>query len=272
MLIKILRHMRNVKSFIVIIAVYTLGHCTSCIDQSPHKKVYNGIDAELYKDTPAWQLVSALDNGKFELAKEQIRKDSSLANFVELVYGNSVLFWAALKSNEKAVELLLNNGARVNMCNYFGESPLEMAAFYNPCESNILHMMLKNQPLNDSMSLYLRNEALVLASKNCLNKVQLLIKNGATPYWISNTDTPLQTLTPLSAAIVQKRFDIVEYYLIDLGVDPSTGSITTIDGDVVSITELLQKSYNVERTFGQEKTREQIQRILEFLEKKEPKR
>lgn len=260
--------MNNLTRIILIVTACIMECCTSPFSQNPQKMVYNGIDAELYKNTPAWQLVRALDRGKFELAKEQITKDSSLANFVEPVYGNSVLFWAALNSNEKAVELLLNNGARVNMCNYFGESPLEMAAFFNPCESNILQMMLKHQPLNDSMSLYLRNEALVLASKNCLNKVQLLINNGATPYWISNTETPLQTLTPLSAAIVQERFDIVEYYLIDLGVDPSIGSITTIDGDTISIKELLQKSYKVERTFGQEETRQQISKILDFLEKK----
>jgi len=260
--------MNNLTIIILIFTACILECCTSPFSQNHQKKVYNGIDAELYKDTPAWQLVRALDNGRFELAKEKIRKDSSLANFVEPVYGNSVLFWAALNSNEKAVELLLNNGARVNMCNFFGESPLEMAAFYNPCESNILQMMLKHQPKNDSMSLYLRNEALVSASSNCLNFVKLLVSNKANPSWISKKDKTFNALTPLSESVVQKKFDIVEYYLIDLGVDPSIGSITTIDGDTISITELLQKSYKVERTFGQEETRQRISKILDFLEKK----
>jgi hypothetical protein len=129
-------------------------------------------------------------------------------------------------------------------------------------------MMLKHQPKNDSMSLYLRNEALVSASSNCLNFVKLLVSNKANPSWISKKDKTFNALTPLSESVVQKKFDIVEYYLIDLGVDPSIGSITTIDGDTISITELLQKSYKVERTFGQEETRQRISKILDFLEKK----
>lgn len=255
---------------IFFITAYTFGCCTSCINQTHHKKVYNGIDAALYQDTPSWDLVHAMDIGNWEQAKEEIKKDSSLANFIEPNYGNSVLFWAALNSNEKAVELLLSSGAEVNKGNFSGDSPLEMAAFYNPCESHILGMLLTHQPGEDSLTSYFRNEALVLASKKCLNNVKLLIDSGADPNWISKTETPLKTLTPLSASVVREKFDIAAYYLIELGVNPSTGSITSIDGDTILITELLQKSYNVIRTFDQEKTRQQIQKILDFLEKKDP--
>jgi len=48
-----------------------------------------------------------------------------------------------------------------------------------------------------------------------------------------------------------------------------TGSIIGNDGDTITITELLKKSYNTERIFDHEKTRQQIRKILDYLELKE---
>jgi len=263
------KSMTYVKLNITLISLFIIACNISCVNQSDQTKVYFGIDAELYKNTPAWNLVQALDMGNYSLASEEMNKDSSLANFIEPKYGNSVLLWAVLNSNEKAVDFLLKSGSNVNKSNLFGDSPLEIAAFYNDRNSIILKKLIDHQPKNDSLSSYLRDKALIAASKNCLNNVKLLINNGANPNWDSKTAAPVVNHSPLSAAVVNERYDIVEYYLIELNVNPSTGSIIGNDGDTITITELLKKSYNTERIFDHEKTRQQIRKILDYLELKE---
>ena len=260
--------MSYLKTCVIVISVSVIMCINSCNNQTDQKKVYNGINAKLYKNTPAWNLVHSMDIRNWELAKEEIRKDSSLSNFIEPLYGNSLLFWAALNSNDKAVQLLLNSGAEVNKCNFTGNSPIEIAAFYNNCDSHILQMMLEHQPGNDSLTTYLRNEALIAASKNCLKKVKLLINYKANPSWVSIKSEVFKTITPLAMSVIQEKFDIVEYYLIELNVDPSTGSFIRNNGDTVRITEQLHASFSAERTFDQEKTRQQINKILDFLAKK----
>ncbi len=259
--------MRYLTPCIALLAVCISGCINSCVNQTAQKKVHSGIDAELYKDTPSWNLVHAMDIGNFELAREEIRNDSSLVDYIEPIYGNSVLFWAALNSNEKAVELLLTSGAEVNKCSFSGDSPLEMAAFYNPCKSPILKMMLAHQPKNDSLTSYLKNEALIEASKNCLSYVKLLVDYKAIPSWVSKRDNVFKTITPLAMSVVHEKFDIVEYYLFECRVEPSSGNIINNKGDTILMTDILWKSYNAERTFDQEKTRQQIRKILDFLEK-----
>lgn len=255
------------KTGIIILFYCVFLSFNSCTINTSQKKVYNGIDAKLYKNTPAWNLVRALDVGDLKLAKGEIEKDSSISNYAEPVYGNSILFWAALNSNDNAVKLLLQCGAEVNKCNFSGDSPLQMAAFYNDCNSPILQIMLEHQPEYDSISFFYRNEALIRASSNCLKKVELLVEYKANPNWISKRDDVFETITPLGMSVVQEKFDIVEYYLIELAVNPSLGNIVNNQGDTISIIELLYKSYNTERTYDQEKTQQHIKRILDFLEK-----
>jgi ankyrin repeat protein len=207
--------------------------------------------------------------GNLSKATEEINKDSSLANFIEPKYGNSLLLWAVLNNNEKAVELLLKSGAVVNKFNFFGDSPLEVSALYNTCDSEILQILLKYQPIDDSLTIYIRNEALINASKNCLNNVKLLVKNNANPLWISKKGEVFNSISPLAMSVIQEKYDITEYYLFELGIDPSSGNIINSKENTILMIDILQKSYSAKRTFDQEKTRQQIQKILDYIKSKE---
>ena len=116
------------------------------------------------------------------------------------------------------------------------------------------------------MTIILRNEALVGASKECLKNVKLLIGYGADPYWVSLKDSSMKTYTPLEAATIHQKYDIVEYYIKELGVDPASGMVVTIDGDTVTVKESLQKEYYAYYTKDEQK--KQIKKILNLLEAK----
>lgn len=229
--------------------------------------LYNGNDPRAYLNSPAMPLVNALDKGRWRVAKEEIRKNPSIVNYCDSNYRNPILYWAALNSNYKAVKLLLDAGADVNRINIGNESPLDVAAYYIDCDSPILQMMLEHQNEKDSLTQILRNEALVRASASCLSNVKLLVKYGANPLYVSQKDLVFENYTALAEAIVQGNYDIAAYYIIELGVDPKSGGIVNNRGDSISAIEQLKKSYKMERTFDEDKTRSQIKRILDFLER-----
>lgn len=249
----------------IIAGLCAILESSSCRVRKTSEIDYNGNDARLYQNTPAWELVNALNNANWNVARSVLKNDSALANYAESTYGNPVLFWAVLNKSDKAVDILLAFGADANKMNHFSESSVELAAYFPSCDNSIFSKILMHQFENDSMTVILRNEALVVASKECLKNVKLLIEYGADPYWISSKDTIMKTYSPLEAATIHQKYDIVEYYIKEIGVNPASGILVTVDGETVTVKESLQKEYYAYYTNDEQK--KQIKNILDFMEK-----
>jgi len=255
---------------LIIAGILVILESSSCKVRKTGEVNYYGYDARLYQNTPVWELVNALNNANWNEAIIILKNDSALANYAESTYGNPVLFWAVLNKSDKAVDILLTFGADANKMNHFSESSVELAAYFPPCDNSIFSKILMNQYKDDSMTIILRNEALVGASKKCLKNVKILIEYGADPYWVSLKDSFMKTNTPLEAATIQQKYDIVEYYIKELGVDPASGVLVKIDGDTVTVKESLQRDYYAYYTKDEQK--KQIKKILDLLEAKNLKK
>ena len=251
------------KQLIFILTVFSFVLFTSCDFRYPY------ANPKTYKDTPAWNLVKALDNKNWKRAKEEINKNPKLVNYTDPAFGNSILLWAVVNENEIAVDLLLKAGADVNKSDFKGDNPLSIFTELNKTNDKILLNLLRHQPENDSITIIRRNEALVLASKNTLSQVKLLIRYNANPEYRCENDSSFKNNSPLSMAIVQQKYDIVAYYLGVLNVNPSSGCFINHQGDTTySINQLLEEDYNEALKQNNTDNSQKIKMIMDFLIKK----
>lgn len=220
-------------------------------------------------DTKAWELVKSFDQKKWNKARDILINDSSIANYQDTIYENSLLFWAALNDNVKASKILLDFGADVNTGNTDNESPLEIAAhIFTECDSPILEMMLKHQPEDDSLTQYRRNEALVKASSDCLKKVKLLIEYGANPYYTSQNVELFYGYNSIQRAKIHEKYSILRYFLIELKLNPDSGITVNNGGDSSTVLQSLNEDYKKESRYGNEEIHQQIKELIDFLEQK----
>ncbi|MEG2181110.1 MAG: ankyrin repeat domain-containing protein [Bacteroidales bacterium] len=90
-------------------------------------------DYRLFQETPAWNLAKAVwdqDTGKIGRI---VRQDSSLVNYREDKYGQTLIFIAIQWDHFKSVKALVDNGADINIRDSFnGRTPLIEAGRLNP--------------------------------------------------------------------------------------------------------------------------------------------
>ena len=204
---------------------------------------YPAADPETFKGTPAYELVKALDNEKWASADEILKRDPSLARYYEPQNDISVLHWAVSNENEGAVKLLLAYNADVNKATKFNLHPLTAYTInYNAKNDSILLLLLRHQPINDSLTERNRNEALILASSRSLEQVKLLLRFGADPSYREEQDDYRQTA--LATAIIQAKFDVIYYLLFTYKMNPYYGYFVNINNDTIHTMQLLNEQYS----------------------------
>lgn len=226
-----------------------------------------GRDTKSFRATPAWSLVNALSKGNINKANKILRDDSTLVNFKEPNYGNSVLFWAVLNDYEQAVSCLLKHGANVNDRNNKAISILHICIQYTNCESDVLKLLLENQPSNN-VSQIIKNEALFVAGGYCLDKAKLLIEYKADPTCkISDPELSLvdEKITPFASALLVQNYDVIEYYLFDLKLSPELASFQSFEGETITMLNQLKEDFAKSRYDPYLQKR--IKRLIEFIEK-----
>lgn len=87
-------------------------------------------DIDLFKNTPAWDLVKAIDKENIYKIKKILSVDKSLANFQESLYGMTPLMRAIGTDKYKSTKELLDCGANPNLASKIGTNPLFEAISY----------------------------------------------------------------------------------------------------------------------------------------------
>lgn len=77
-------------------------------------------DIEIFKNTPSWELVKAVEKDDFSRIKKILKKDKSLVNFQEPMFGTTVLMRAVNTEKYETAKLLLDYGADPNIVSNIG--------------------------------------------------------------------------------------------------------------------------------------------------------
>lgn len=208
-----------IKLLAMVLCVFFLG----CIDLE--KKVLYG-DKSLFKDTPAWELVCAIENENTKEITHIIIENPPLLDYKEPKYGLTPLFRAVGKRKYKSAETLLKLGANPNVRLIDG-FPLifeaiepEWGSLYVwEKDTRMLELLLKygadpNYNAEDT-GLHLGSEEadispLILANDRMfkIEKTKLLVEHGA--------DIDYATKHGTTAAIRALESELIEnaYYLI----------------------------------------------------------
>lgn len=212
----------------------------SCGEECDPDREYVGKDYRAFCFTPAWDLVKAIQYGNLKVAEELIRSSPDLVNYQHSEYGNSLLFWATLNSNSKAINLLLQNGAKVEELNGKNTSPVELASFnYTDCESRILDSLIHYLPKGTEKSQSILNRSIIgAASQPCLRKVKLLISNGASPNFLQTKSHDVK-VSALSEAVIQGQYENLDFFLSTDDIELSSGKFTRADGTTVTLKQML---------------------------------
>ena len=106
-----------------------------CREKIVDKSELTGRDYRLFQNTPAWELVKAVEDENTEQIDKIVSENPELINYQESKYGETLLMLTVMNQQLKSFKALLKNGADVNIHDTFdGTSSLIMACsseFYN---------------------------------------------------------------------------------------------------------------------------------------------
>ena len=105
---------------------------SSCREIKVDKSNLRGWDYRLFQDTPAWELAKAVQDGRVGRIKSIIQEDSTLINYQEPRFGETLLMLAIWNDDYKSFITLLENNANVNIYDtYDGTSAIILTCEYN---------------------------------------------------------------------------------------------------------------------------------------------
>ena len=211
-------------------------------------------DIEIFNQTPAWDLVNAIENDNTEAIKSIIKNDTSLLNYQEPTMGISPLQRAVGGRHYEAAKLLLELGANPNLKSYIGESPIYEALgdgwysttveedpsmlnllFQFGADPNLLYEYEEND--NEDEINVIENKispliyAMTFSSGN--KKIHSMLEHGAD----INYRTPFGT-TPAVEALILGRIDVAHFLIVEAHANISEPyySRLTESGDIESRT------------------------------------
>lgn len=118
------------KSLYYVIIIFLL--LSSCREIIVDKTRLKGWDYRLFQETPAWELAKAVQDGRVSRIKSIIQEDSTLINYQEPRFGETLLMLAIWNDDYKSFITLLENNANVNIYDtYDGTSAIILTCEYN---------------------------------------------------------------------------------------------------------------------------------------------
>lgn len=233
-----------------------------------------GGDIRLWRNTPVWTLAKAVKRGDTVSVKRILAEGTVSINYREPTYGESLLHWAIWHNKADMVKFLLDQGADVNLRDYWSsESPILLSCKYPDISAEIVHILLEygadpnDLPCeNDSVfegRMRTLNTPILEASQDDLEKTKILIEAGADPYYCWEPED-----NALVQAATQNHFEIVEYLLVDCGMDPNKSFSITIHGDTLTLRNILGLTPWHRAT---EENLECLQRVYNYLDEYEKK-
>lgn len=105
---------------------------SSCREIEVDKSNLRGWDYRLFQDTPAWELAKAVQDGRICKIKSILQEDSTLINYQEPRFGETLLMLAIWNDDYKSFITLLESNADVNIYDkYDGTSAIILTCEYN---------------------------------------------------------------------------------------------------------------------------------------------
>lgn len=206
----------------------------SCSSQSNNSHS-NRRDIEIFNQTPAWDLVKAIDNDNTEAIKLIIQSDTSLVNYQEPTFGITPLQRAVGSRHYEATKLLLELGANPNLKSDIGDSPIYEAlgdGWYNTtveespsmlnllfqfgADPNIIYESHNDDGVVDAIENKTSPLIYAIAYSSGNKKIQSLLEHGAD----INYRTPLGT-TPTVEALRMENIEIAHLLIVDGHTDIS---------------------------------------------------
>lgn len=113
------------KMFALLIVLVVVVKIYSCRDGDVDTSKLTGSDYRLFRYTPAWELAKAFWDKDEEKVDEILKKDSTLINYQEPKYGETLLQVSVGAKEKDVFRLILKKGAKVDVPNKFsGETAL----------------------------------------------------------------------------------------------------------------------------------------------------
>ncbi len=201
------------KYIIPVILMLGFFSCSENRDEPVDKETLMVGDYRLFQQTPAWEMAKAVEDGDTARIDELLRKDQSLIDYQEPLYGNTLLMMTIYNQNRATFpfNLLYDN---------FGLGSPNHNQWVSFC-----HLLKRGASTNIPDKWYYGQTALLLACSDFIfniDYVRKLLDYGAEVNYIQPyhniRDVYDDNKTALMCAIQSDRFDIVKL-LVNHGAD-----------------------------------------------------
>jgi ankyrin repeat protein len=184
-----------------------------------------GFDFSLFRNTPAALLARAVESEDTASIHKYVLANTSLLNYQEEKFGNSLLALAVVNNKKLSVSSLLDLGADPNLINRYGKSPFLCACAYQIELENPKEMLLKllshGADVNSTATDTTTDESgrrknrpatalQLLCSFGTLETVKILVEHGASLVNYGKNDSAI-----LSKATIAGNLEILKYLMID---------------------------------------------------------
>jgi ankyrin repeat protein len=245
----------------LILIFATLSSCSN----GQEKMYANNI--RIYENSPAWELAKAVEKEDIDRIKQLCRNDTSLVQYQETRFGQSLLEWAVYTNRYKAAKALAESGADPNLQSYNGTSAFIHAADINQT-SDYVKLLLQhggdpnavaNPKPGAVENVQQLKTPLIAAAGSNLESVKLLVEAGADVNYDND-----QYQSALHEACNFNRIDVVKYLVIEKGANFKKPLMRTIRGDSLFLTDLLRNmTFNLDSDSYKVKME-----VVEFLTKR----
>lgn len=180
-----------------------------------------GFDFTSFNGTPVEELAKAVEDDDAAAISSFVKENPGLVDYQETEFGHSVLFLAVVNQKYNAVKSLLDNGASLSVKSYSDSSDVLMTLCNGygdtECDTVMLNLLLKYSP--DLRSIHYDSQGngiplLRTAAKSgmCIVFIKTLVAAGADINYLPNNEADD---SPIAAALMQDRLDLVKYFLIE---------------------------------------------------------
>ncbi|WP_396169948.1 ankyrin repeat domain-containing protein [Flavobacterium sp.] len=191
--------------------------------------VLRGNDEQLFYGTPLYDAAKAMsgisyfrNDDEIEELINQIPKD--YINYQEAKYGMTIGHFALRTYNYKALRQLADRALNPNILDVYGDAIIikinsSTYSYKLPESSQTLqHLIEKGANVN----LYSQNgqmptPLISAANGGNLEHIKILVAAGANPHFLGDFNSPFRS--PLSTALVNRRMEIINYFIFGQKVD-----------------------------------------------------
>ncbi len=201
-------------------------------------------DILIFKNTPSWNLIQAIQRNRISDIKEIIESDTMLKDYQEPVFGMSPLMWAVQNDKYQSVKALLEMGADPNLRSKTGATALFKAISYSwvdtdskssrkyvellldyNADPNIVYIGQNKEGVDDPIEE--GTSPLMHAVPRGFGKVKALVEAGAKINYKTKTNKNAAIIALLMEEVNVAHYLIVEnnaivsepYYFYEIGGD-----------------------------------------------------